>query len=66
MIDVLSSRLGRGEIEMVVYTIAVLLLVAWLFGLAGVYTVGPFVHALMIVAIVLFGVGLFRGRRILA
>jgi len=46
------------------YTIAVILLVAWLLGLVGVYTVGAFVHVLLVVAIVLFVVGLLNGRRI--
>lgn len=48
------------------YTIAVLVLIAWFLGIAGTYTAGPFVHALMIGSIVLFGVGLYRGRRTLA
>lgn len=47
------------------YTIAVILLVAWLLGLAGIYTIGSFVHVLLVVAIVLFLVGLLSGRRIL-
>jgi Family of unknown function (DUF5670) len=47
------------------YTIAVILLVAWLLGLVGVYTIGAFVHVLLVVAIVLFLVGVLSGRRIL-
>ena len=46
------------------YTIAVILLVAWLLGLVGIYTIGSFVHVLLVVAIVLFLVGLLGGRRI--
>jgi uncharacterized protein DUF5670 len=46
------------------YTIAVILVVAWLLGLIGVYTVGAFVHVLLVAAIVLLVVGLFSGRRI--
>jgi Family of unknown function (DUF5670) len=45
------------------YTIAVILLIAWLLGIVGTYTVGAFVHVLLIVAIVLFLVGTVRGRR---
>jgi hypothetical protein len=48
------------------YTIAVILLIAWLLGIAGTYTVGTFVHVLLVVAIVLFLVGLLGGRRTLA
>ena len=47
------------------YTIAVLLLIAWLLGIVGTYTIGAFVHVLLVVAIVLFVVGLLTGRRVL-
>jgi hypothetical protein len=45
------------------YTIAVLLLIAWLLGMVGTYTVGSFIHVLLVVAVVLFLVGLISGRR---
>jgi hypothetical protein len=45
------------------YTIAVILLIAWLLGIVGIYTIGAFVHVLLVVAIVLFVVGLLSGRR---
>ena len=45
------------------YTIAVLLLIAWLLGMVGTYTVGSFIHLLLVVAVVLFLVGLVGGRR---
>lgn len=45
------------------YTIAVILLVAWLLGLVGVYTIGAFVHVLLVAAIVLFLFGLLGGQR---
>ena len=47
------------------YTIAVVLLIAWLLGFVGVYTVGAFFHVLLVVAIVLFLVGSLSGRRTL-
>ena len=47
------------------YTIAVILLIAWLLGVIGIYTIGAFVHVLLVVAIVLFVVGLLSGRRTL-
>src|SRR4051794_16654779 len=40
------------------YTLAVILLIAWLLGMVGTYTIGAFVHLLLVVAIVLFIVGL--------
>ena len=48
------------------FTIAVILLIAWLLGIVGTYTIGAFVHVLLLVAVVLFLVGLLGGRRTLA
>jgi uncharacterized membrane protein YtjA (UPF0391 family) len=48
---------------MMLYTLAVILLVAWLLGFVGVYTVGSVIHVLLVIAIVLFLVGLLSGRR---
>ncbi len=48
------------------YTIAVILLIAWLLGLVGTFTIGPILHVLLVVAIVLFVVGLLNGRRSVA
>jgi hypothetical protein len=45
------------------YTIAVILLIAWLLGVVGTYTIGAFVHLLLIVAIVMILVGFVSGRR---
>jgi len=44
------------------YTIAVILLIAWLLGVVGTYTIGAFVHLLLMLAIILFIVGLLQGR----
>jgi hypothetical protein len=48
------------------YTLAVILLVAWLLGIVGTYTIGAFVHVLLLIAIVLFLLGMFGGRRTVA
>jgi hypothetical protein len=48
------------------YTIAVILLIVWLLGLVGTFTIGPIVHVLLVVALVLLVVGLLNGRRSLA
>jgi uncharacterized membrane protein YhaH (DUF805 family) len=47
------------------YTIAVILMIAWVLGLVGTYTIGAFVHVLLVVAIVLIVMGLLTGRRTL-
>jgi uncharacterized membrane protein YtjA (UPF0391 family) len=38
-------------------------LIAWLLGFVGIYTIGSFIHVLLVVAIVLFLFGLLSGRR---
>jgi hypothetical protein len=45
------------------YTIAVILLIAWMLGIVGTYTIGTFVHVLLVAAIVLFILGMLGGRR---
>jgi hypothetical protein len=45
------------------FTLAMILLFAWLLGLVGVYTIGSIIHVLLVVAIVLFLVGIISGRR---
>jgi hypothetical protein len=45
------------------YTLAVILLIAWLLGVVGTYTIGAFVHVLLVIAVVLFLVGLIQGNR---
>jgi hypothetical protein len=44
------------------YTLAAILLVAWLLGLVGTYTIGAFLHVLLLLAVILFVVGLLTGR----
>lgn len=48
------------------YTLAVILLIAWLLGIAGTYSIGPLVHALLVIAVVLFVVKMLGGRRLMA
>ena len=48
------------------YTLAVILLIAWILGVVGTYTIGAFVHVLLVAAIVLFIVGLITGRETVA
>ena len=46
------------------YTIAIILLVLWLLGLVSSYTLGGFIHILLVVAIVVILVRLIQGRRV--
>ena len=45
------------------YTIAIVLLILWLLGLVSSYTIGGFIHILLVVAIVLILVNFLTGRK---
>ncbi|WP_194945523.1 lmo0937 family membrane protein [Limnohabitans sp. DM1] len=45
-------------------TIAVILLVLWLVGLVSSYTMGGFIHILLVIAVVVILVRLIQGRRL--
>lgn len=47
------------------YFIAVVLLVLWLFGMISAYTMSGFIHILLVVAIVVILVRVIQGRRVL-
>jgi hypothetical protein len=47
------------------YTIAVVLIVLWLLGLVSSYTMGGFIHVLLVVAVIMVLVNLIQGRRAL-
>lgn len=45
-------------------TLAIILLVLWLFGYLSAYTMGGFIHILAVVAVVMFLVRVIQGRRV--
>jgi hypothetical protein len=47
------------------WTIAVILLVLWGLGLVTSYTMGGFIHVLLVVAVVVVLVRIIQGRRVL-
>lgn len=47
------------------WIIAVVLMVLWLLGIVTTYTLGGFIHILLIVAIILVLVRIIKGKRIL-
>ncbi len=47
------------------YTIAVVLLVMWVLGLVSSYTMGGFIHILLVIAIVMALVNFIQGRKVL-
>jgi hypothetical protein len=48
----------------VLYPFAVVLLVLWLLGVVTGYTIGAFIHVLLVVALVLILVQVISGRRV--
>jgi uncharacterized protein DUF5670 len=44
-------------------TIAIILLVLWVLGLVSSYTVGGFIHILLVAAIIIFLIRILQGRR---
>ncbi len=45
------------------YTIAVALLILWLLGLVSSYTIGGFIHILLVVALVMILINFISGRK---
>ena len=45
------------------WTIAVMLIILWLLGLVSGYTMGYFIHILLVIAIVIILVRVIQGRR---
>ncbi len=46
------------------YTIAVVLVILWLLGLVSSYTMGGFIHVLLVLAIIAILVRLIQGRNV--
>ncbi len=46
------------------YTLALILIIAWLLGLVSSYTMGGFIHILLVVAIIAVLIRLIQGKRI--
>ncbi len=69
--DSISALLQRGAKEVrnlnrknsMLWTIFVILLVLWLLGLVSSYTLGGFIHILLVIAIVVLVIQLLQGRR---
>ena len=47
------------------WTLAVILVVLWALGLVTSYTLGGFIHILLVVALVVFLIRVIQGRRVL-
>jgi Family of unknown function (DUF5670) len=61
-----SGCLGRldksGGDEIMLWTIFLILLILWILGLISGYTLGGFVHVLLVIAVVVLIIRLVQGR----
>jgi hypothetical protein len=60
-----TGKSNHEEVHAMLYTIAVVLLILWLLGLVTSYTLGGFIHILLVIAVVMVLVNLISGRRAL-
>jgi low affinity Fe/Cu permease len=58
-----ATSLNHPGGDPMLYTIAVILIVLWLLGLVTGYTMGYFIHILLVIAIVIVLVRIIQGRR---
>lgn len=47
------------------WTIAVVLIILWMLGLVSGYTMGSFIHILLVIAVIIVLVRVIQGRRLL-
>jgi len=47
------------------WTIAVILIILWVLGLVSSYTMGGFIHILLVIAVIVVLVNIIQGRRAL-
>jgi hypothetical protein len=56
---------SRREVTKMLWTIAVVLIVLWALGLVSSYTMGGFIHVLLVIAIVVILISVIQGRKVL-
>ena len=47
------------------WTIAVILVILWLLGFVSSYTMGGFIHILLVLAVIVIVINIIQGRRVL-
>ncbi len=61
----LRLKLQTHKGDSMLWTIFVILLVLWLLGMISAYTLGGFIHILLIIALVVLVIRLIQGKRVL-
>jgi Flp pilus assembly protein TadB len=58
------ATMSWKEEKQMLWTIGVVLIVLWVLGLVGSYTLGGFIHVLLVVALIVFLIQVIQGRRV--
>jgi hypothetical protein len=61
----LTQRAEHPKEDIMLWTIVVILLILWLLGLVTSYTLGGFIHLLLVLAVIIIVINLIQGRRAL-
>jgi len=64
MLSKILEKKLKGDDNML-WTIFVILLVLWLLGMVTSYTLGGFIHVLLVIAVVVVIINIIQGRRTL-
>lgn len=59
-----QSTASYGEAQML-ETIALILVILWILGLVSSYTLGGFIHILLVIALIVIVLRVIQGRRVL-
>jgi hypothetical protein len=57
-----NEPVKSGKEDPMLWTIAVILVILWLLGLVSSYTMGGFIHILLVLAIIVVLLNIFQGR----
>jgi hypothetical protein len=59
-----AGTVGRGGQDNMLETLIVVLVILWLLGMVSSYTLGGFIHILLVIAIVVLLLRVIQGRRV--
>jgi hypothetical protein len=59
-----NVRAAAREVRAMLLTVAVVLTVLWLFGVISSYTLGGYLHILLVLAVIALAIRIIEGRRV--
>ncbi len=59
-----AARQTSLELQVMLETLAIVLILLWLLGLVSSYTIGGFIHILLVIAIIVILLRVVQGRRL--